>query len=81
MKLTLQDRLLRRDLGNRSRYSSIKGIYGDKSWIGDLDIVNELGGHSGCVNALRYASLQLSKPSLTLSLQLVYLWKTLGIWE
>ena len=52
MKLTLQDRLLGRELGNPSRYSSIKGIYGDKTWIDELDIVNELGGHSGCVNAL-----------------------------
>ena len=54
MKFTLQDRLLRRDLGCTSRYSSIKGIYGDKNWVDELDIVNELGGHSGCVNALRY---------------------------
>ena len=53
MKLTLQDRLLRRELGNHSRYSGIKGLYGDRKWISDLDIVNELGGHSGCVNALR----------------------------
>lgn len=53
MKVTLQDRLMRRDLGNTSNHSAIKGIYGDKRWINDLDIVNELGGHSGCVNALR----------------------------
>ncbi len=53
MMPTVQDRLLRRELGDTSRYSAIKGIYGDKSWINDLDIVNELGGHSGCVNALR----------------------------
>ena len=53
MKLTLQDRLLRRELGGTSRYSAIEGLYGDKTWINDLDIVNELGGHSGCVNALR----------------------------
>lgn len=53
MKLTLQDRLVRRQLGSASRYSKIKGIYGDRRWIHDLDIVNELDGHSGCVNALR----------------------------
>lgn len=53
MKITLQDRLLKRELGGTSRYSAIKGLYGDKTWIDDLDIVNELGGHSGCVNALR----------------------------
>ena len=53
MKLTLQDRLLQRELGSTPRFSAIKGIYGDRTWVEDLDIVNELGGHSGCVNALR----------------------------
>ena len=53
MKITLQDRLLKRELGQPSRYSAIKGLYGDRSFVDDLDIVNELGGHSGCVNALR----------------------------
>lgn len=50
----LLDRLLRRELGSRLKYAGIKGIYGDKAWIDDLDIVDELGGHTGCVNALRY---------------------------
>ncbi|KZF25058.1 WD40 repeat-like protein [Xylona heveae TC161] len=52
MRLTLQDRLLKRELGGTSRYSAIPGIYGDPSMIDELDIVNELGGHAGCVNAL-----------------------------
>ena len=56
MKLTMQDRLLRRELGSAPRYSSIKGLYGDKGWVNDLDIVNELGGHSGCVNALSWST-------------------------
>ncbi|MCJ1283722.1 hypothetical protein MMC26_003053 [Xylographa opegraphella] len=55
MKLTLQDRLLRRETGYQTPYSGIKGIYGDSKWITDLDIVNELGGHSGCVNALSWS--------------------------
>ncbi|KAI9724841.1 MAG: hypothetical protein M1812_000117 [Candelaria pacifica] len=55
MGLTLQDRLLRRELGNTVRYSSVRGFYGEKAWINDLDIVNELGGHSGCVNALSWS--------------------------
>ena len=59
MRITLQDRLLRRDLGKGSRYSAIQGIYGDREWIDNLDIVNELGGHSGCVNALRSVALSL----------------------
>lgn len=54
MKHTLHDRLLRRNFGDTSNYATIKGLYGDRSWIDDLDIVNELGGHSGCVNALWY---------------------------
>ena len=58
MKLTLQDRLLRRELGSTSAYSAVKGIYGDRTWVDDLDITNELGGHSGCVNALRLAVLE-----------------------
>ena len=56
MKLTVQDRLLWRELGDRSRYSAVKGLYGDKSFIQSLDIVNELGGHSGCVNALSWST-------------------------
>ena len=50
---TLFDRLLRRELGSRLNYAGIKGIYGDRAWIDELDIVDELGGHTGCVNALR----------------------------
>lgn len=53
MQYTLHDRLLKRELGNYARYSGIKGLYGDRQWIRDMDIVNELDGHSGCVNALR----------------------------
>ena len=30
-----------------------RDLYGHPVWVDDLDIVNELGGHSGCVNALR----------------------------
>ncbi len=55
MKFTLQDRLLKRELGETSRYSSVGELYGDKAWIDELDIVNELGGHSGCVNALSWS--------------------------
>lgn len=56
MKSVLEKRLLRRELGDNTPYSSIAGIYGDKTWIDDMDIVNELGGHTGCVNALRYST-------------------------
>ncbi|MCJ1478512.1 hypothetical protein MMC13_007192 [Lambiella insularis] len=55
MKLTLQDRLLHRELGEYSPNYSVKGLYGDRKWVHDLDIVNELGGHSGCVNALSWS--------------------------
>ena len=45
--------LLRRSLGEKRKISSVKSLYGHRSWVNDLDIVNELGGHTGCVNALR----------------------------
>ncbi|KAF3484151.1 wd and tetratricopeptide repeat protein [Arthroderma uncinatum] len=56
MKSTLHKRLLLREQGDSIPYSSVRGIYGDKAWINDLDIVNELGGHNGCVNALSWSS-------------------------
>ncbi|KAE8150332.1 hypothetical protein BDV25DRAFT_129675 [Aspergillus avenaceus] len=52
MKSSLYDRLWRRETGETSHLGSIRGIYSSKEWINDLDIVNELGGHTGCVNAL-----------------------------
>lgn len=54
MKDSLYDRIWRRESGYTSPSTSIRGIYGSKEWIDDLDIVNELGGHTGCVNALWY---------------------------
>ncbi|KAF2488314.1 WD40 repeat-like protein [Lophium mytilinum] len=53
----LVDRLLRRELGDDrfSRYSSVQGLYGDRRWISELDIVNKLRGHTGCVNALSWS--------------------------
>jgi len=56
MKDSLYNRLWRRECGEQSQYAGLRGIYGSKEWIDDLDIVNELGGHTGCVNALRYAT-------------------------
>ncbi|KAL4891244.1 WD40-repeat-containing domain protein [Aspergillus ambiguus] len=52
MKNRLYDRIWRRESGEASQYTSIRGLYGSKEWVDDLDIVNELGGHTGCVNAL-----------------------------
>ena len=55
MMYPLENRLLRREIdAGASRFTSLKGIYGDSHWVDNLDIVNELGGHHGCVNALRY---------------------------
>ncbi|KAH7406157.1 hypothetical protein DE146DRAFT_609062 [Phaeosphaeria sp. MPI-PUGE-AT-0046c] len=49
MKYTVFDRLLQREVGTqRKQYTNIRGIYGDRQWIDNLDIVNELEGHSGC---------------------------------
>ncbi|KAJ5179129.1 hypothetical protein N7492_002339 [Penicillium capsulatum] len=54
MKESLYDRLWRRECGDRSSYAS-RGIYSSKEWVNDLDIVNELGGHTSCVNALSWS--------------------------
>jgi nuclear receptor interaction protein len=45
--------LLRRQIGDKRRHLSVKTLYGDRHWVDELDIINELGGHTGCVNALR----------------------------
>ncbi|KAI9931557.1 hypothetical protein ASPWEDRAFT_169598 [Aspergillus wentii DTO 134E9] len=55
MKHTLYDRIWRREAGEASPYAGIRGLYGSKEWMNDLDIVNELGGHTGCVNALAWS--------------------------
>lgn len=78
MGLTLPDRILRRELGEKTAYSSIKGVYGDRAWVDDLDIVNELGGHTGCVNALRLEMQRNKEQSLMLS-QLVKIRPTAGL--
>ncbi|EXJ83204.1 hypothetical protein A1O1_06823 [Capronia coronata CBS 617.96] len=49
-------RLLKRSLGETRTDRSVKTLYGDKTWVHDLDIVNELGAHTGCVNALSWSS-------------------------
>ncbi len=57
MKYTVYDRLLKREVGQeRKKYTNVRGLYGDRQWVEDMDIVNELEGHTGCVNALRYIS-------------------------
>ncbi|KAH9868699.1 hypothetical protein J1614_007771 [Plenodomus biglobosus] len=57
MKYTVYDRLLKREVGHqRRKYTDIRGIYGDRRWVDDLDIVNELEGHNGCVNALSWST-------------------------
>jgi nuclear receptor interaction protein len=53
MKYTVYDRLLQREIGQAgSKYTGVHGVYGDRQWVEDMDIVNELEGHTGCVNAL-----------------------------
>lgn len=85
MKPMLRDRLLQRELGQASKNTTVKGLYGDRSWVENLDIVNELGGHSGCVNALRYfinISSSLWRHANFLNVpQLVDIWQTTGIWK
>ena len=84
---TVYDRVLQRELGNERRYSKVRGIYGDRKWIDNLDIVNELGGHLGCVNALRLvfdfeagSSFLYEATLLTHNLQLVSFGSTACLW-
>ncbi|KAF2155884.1 WD40 repeat-like protein [Myriangium duriaei CBS 260.36] len=45
-----------RECGGHQRHANgLRSIYGNSNWISDLDIVNELSGHSGCVNALSWS--------------------------
>lgn len=54
MRESLTGRLLRRELEDPLGHATkVRSIYGDKNLVRNLDIVNELDGHTGCVNALR----------------------------
>ena len=56
MKDALSNKLYHREIDNIAvRSRSSRQLYGDRRLIDDLDIVNELGGHSGCVNALSWS--------------------------
>ncbi|KAK6351576.1 hypothetical protein TWF718_004733 [Orbilia javanica] len=52
----LDKRLLIREIeGSYLGTTSRQGIYGSRSFVKNLDIVNELFAHSGCVNALAWS--------------------------
>ncbi|KAF1814974.1 WD40 repeat-like protein [Eremomyces bilateralis CBS 781.70] len=56
MGFSLANKLLKREIAaEKNRASTVRGLYGDSSWVDDLDIVNELNGHSGCINALSWS--------------------------
>lgn len=57
MPFSLSDRLLRRESGSLHQDFQLKSLYGNSQFVEDLDIVNELSGHEGCVNALRYVPI------------------------
>ena len=50
---TLSHRLLFRELNGNRGIGSVAGLYGVRKLVDDLDIVGELGGHTGCINALQ----------------------------
>lgn len=56
MKDTLTRRLHLRELDPAQKKTKYRKLYTDRSLIDDLDIVNELEGHSGCVNALSWST-------------------------
>lgn len=56
MKDTFNNKLYHREITDLAvRSKSSRRLYGDRRLIDDLDIVNELGGHTGCVNALSWS--------------------------
>lgn len=50
---TLGRRLLFRELNGNRGIGSVAGLYGARKLVEDLDIIGELGGHTGCINALQ----------------------------
>lgn len=57
MKYSVYDRLFQREIGQHGKkYADIRSIYGDPRWVESMDIVDELQGHHGCVNALSWSS-------------------------
>lgn len=56
MKSSVSSTILGREIdGSAVRSKSYRKLYSDRSLIKDLDIVNELSGHTGCVNALSWS--------------------------
>ena len=56
MKDTLSNKLYEREIARRPSHSrSYRSLYSDRRLIDNLDIVNELAGHTGCVNALSWS--------------------------
>ncbi|KAI5290472.1 hypothetical protein KEM54_001446 [Ascosphaera aggregata] len=55
MESALHKRLLYRSIGRGDTLCRLPGLYSDRRWIDDLDIVSELQGHAGCVNALSWS--------------------------
>ena len=52
----ISSKLYSRELSEHAvRSRTHRKLYSDRSLINDLDIVNELDGHSGCVNALSWS--------------------------
>jgi nuclear receptor interaction protein len=50
---SINEKLLYRELNGNRGISSIPNLYGARRWVDDLDIIAELRGHDGCVNALQ----------------------------
>lgn len=56
MKDSLSTKILHRESSDYAiKNRSYRRLYSDRRLIQDLDIVNELDGHSGCVNALSWS--------------------------
>jgi hypothetical protein len=52
----VDQKLLHRELDELAGLGSRQSIYGSRAWVDNLDIVAELWGHEGCVNALWFVN-------------------------
>ncbi|KAA8893661.1 wd and tetratricopeptide repeat protein [Sphaerosporella brunnea] len=52
---SVNEKLFYRELQGKRGISSIPNLYGSRKWVNELDIVGELRGHDGCINALQWS--------------------------
>ncbi|CCX14282.1 Similar to Uncharacterized WD repeat-containing protein C609.03; acc. no. O94527 [Pyronema omphalodes CBS 100304] len=52
----LNKQLFAREIDGNNGRGATSRLYSSRSWVKDLDIIGELRGHTGCINALSWSS-------------------------